>query len=302
MVRNVLGHMVPGQKKDIGEVEEFVIVKTDFLLAVCRGFAGNLPADLRHTFVREVCKWAGESLPDSNNPLNLQLSNGQLVRYEDGIGGTNVTFGAVKRFFVLPPLVQTGCVPQNLDLFKTWPAVQQPIIMSGPMRKESLDQALTLNVTVLHYNARTSSKDVLQKLRQFWSINTGTSGRIYRPNKGRRLIFYMKISILHHPIVPVAIHNGFYDDDLEFQCAMCQASGHPMSEAPVGTTQGGVDRVSRSRCCSASDSFRVFRPPGTKPHAYCVVHGCKPPTFPHFLRREPSSLQLLQRHVAGQVE
>ena len=56
MVRNVLGHMVPGQKKDIGVDEEFVIVKTDFLLAVCRGFAGNLPADLRHNFVREVCK------------------------------------------------------------------------------------------------------------------------------------------------------------------------------------------------------------------------------------------------------
>ena len=60
--------------------------------------------------------------------------------------------------------------------------------------------------------------------------------------------------------------------------------------------------VSRSRCCSASDSFRVFRPPGTQPHAYCVVHGCEPPTFPHFLRREPSSLQLLQRHVAGRLK
>ena len=57
--------------------------------------------------------------------------------------------------------------------------------------------------------------------------------------------------------------------------------------ASVGTTQGGVGRVSRSRCCSFSDSFRVFRPPGTQPHAYCVVHGCEPPSFPHFLRREP---------------
>ena len=63
-----------------------------------------------------------------------------------------------------------------------------------------------------------------------------------------------------------------------------------------------VDRVSRSRCCSASDFFRIFRPPGTQPHAYCIVHGCEPPTYPHFLRREPSSLQLLQRHVAGRLE
>ena len=125
MVQNVLS-TVPGQKKDIGEDEEFVISKTDFLLAVCRGFAGHLPADLRHTFVREVCKWAGESFPDLNNPLNLQLSNGQLVRYEDGIGGTNVTFEAVKRSFVFPPLVHAGCVLQNMDLFKTWLAGNSP--------------------------------------------------------------------------------------------------------------------------------------------------------------------------------
>ena len=55
--------MVPGQKKGIEKDEEFVIAKTDFLLAVCRGFAGNLPADLRHIYVRDVCKKAGESLP-----------------------------------------------------------------------------------------------------------------------------------------------------------------------------------------------------------------------------------------------
>ena len=88
---------------------------------------------------------------------------------------------------------------------------------------------LPLNVTVLHCNARTSSKDVLQKLRQFCSINTGTSGRIYRPKKGRRLIFYMKDINFTSPdkynaseivmfLSQVAIHNGFYDDDLEFQC------------------------------------------------------------------------------------
>ena len=67
---DLLNHRT-GQKKDSGEDEEFVMAKTDFLLAVCRGLAGNLPAGLMHTFVREVCKWAGESLPDSNNPLNL---------------------------------------------------------------------------------------------------------------------------------------------------------------------------------------------------------------------------------------
>ena len=47
---------------------------------------------------------------------------------------------------------------------------------------------LTFNVAVLHCNARTSSKDVLQKLRQFCSITTGTSGRIYRLEEGRTFV------------------------------------------------------------------------------------------------------------------
>ena len=58
MLQNALGHMEPGQKKGIGENENFVVAKTDFILAVCGGFAGNLPADSRHNFVGEVCKWA----------------------------------------------------------------------------------------------------------------------------------------------------------------------------------------------------------------------------------------------------
>ena len=33
----------------------------------------------------------------SNNPLKIQLSDGQLARYDEGIGRTNVTFEAVKR-------------------------------------------------------------------------------------------------------------------------------------------------------------------------------------------------------------
>ena len=86
---------------------------------------------------------------------------------------------------------------------------------------------LTFNVAVLHCNARTSSKDVLQELRQFCSITTGTTGRIYRPEEGRRLVFYMKDINLPSPdkygtseivmfLSQVVMHNGFYDDDLEF--------------------------------------------------------------------------------------
>uniref|UniRef100_A0A7S0ZTA1 Uncharacterized protein n=1 Tax=Noctiluca scintillans TaxID=2966 RepID=A0A7S0ZTA1_NOCSC len=216
MVRNVLGHIVPGQKKDIGKDEEFVIAKTDFLLAVFRGFLDNFPADLMHIFVREVCKWAGESLPDSNNPLNLQLSDAQLVRCEDGIGGAYVTFQAVKQSFVLPPLVQTG-----------------------------------------------------------------TSGRIYRPKEERHLVFYMKDINLPSPdkydtskivmfLSQVVLHTGFYDDGLEFiqlghvQIMSSMAPASTLGHHPLATrlaanlrvcaisypTHGGTDRgvLANGRC------------------------------------------------------
>ena len=131
---------------------------------------------------------------DSNNRLNLQLSDGLLVRYKDGIGGTNVTFEASKRSFGLPPLMQI--VPQNMDLFKTWFAVEQPIIVSDPegcgrnlMIRHSISRLhdeldRTFSVAVLHYNTQKSSKDVLQKLRQFHSITPDESECIYRPEEG----------------------------------------------------------------------------------------------------------------------
>ena len=119
-----------------------------------------------------------------------------------------------------------------MDLFKTWFADEQLIIVSRPgVARHSISGLqyefdLTFNVAVLHCNARTSSKDVLQKLRQFCYITTGTSKRIYRPKEGPRLVFYMKDINLPSPgkydtseivmfLSQVVMHNGFYDDDLE---------------------------------------------------------------------------------------
>eukprot|EP00438_Fugacium_kawagutii_P026834 Skav224731 [mRNA] locus=scaffold699:573890:588190:- [translate_table: standard] len=70
-------------------------------------------------------------------------------------------------------------------------------------------------------------QDVLQKLRQFCSISTGTTGRIYRPREGRRLVLYLKDINLPTPdkydtseiimfLQQAVMHKGFYDDDLEF--------------------------------------------------------------------------------------
>ena len=73
----------------------------------------------------------------------------------------------------------------------------------------------------------TCREDVLQKLRQFCSISTGTTGRIYRPKEGRRLVLYLKDINLPTPdkydsseiimfLQQAVMHKGFYDDDLEF--------------------------------------------------------------------------------------
>ena len=120
-----------GRRRALEKTKSSFIAKTDFLLAVYRGFAGNLPADLRHNFVREVCKWAAKSIPGLTNPLNLQLSDRSSYATKTASEGPMWRFAAVKRSFVLPPLVQANCVLQHMDLFKTWHADQQPIIVSG---------------------------------------------------------------------------------------------------------------------------------------------------------------------------
>ena len=98
---------------------EMSLLEVNSFPSVCSGFVGNLPADLRHTFVREVCKWAGESFSCSNNPLNLQLSDGQLARFDEGIGRTNVTFEAVSDLSFFPFWCRQCCVLQNVDFLKT---------------------------------------------------------------------------------------------------------------------------------------------------------------------------------------
>lgn len=91
---------------------------------------------------------------------------------------------------------------------------------SKRVTRQMLQAVALLSWSILH-------QDVLQKLRQFCSISTGTTGRIYRPREGRRLVLYLKDINLPTPdkydtseiimfLQQAVMHKGFYDDDLEF--------------------------------------------------------------------------------------
>lgn len=235
MVTNVLAHLVPRVDPHTGEPT--IITKQDFILAVCRGLGGNLVDEFGLNLTREVFSWAGEHLPDPNRPLNCYCYEGNLTRYNPS--EEEITFEEVQRAHVLPPLIETPSSLQYMDLFWTWLVEEQPFIVCGPegagknlLIRHAINRLQnqgdgTCSVATLSCNAQTSSKDVLTKLRQFCSVTTGTSGRIFRPREGRRVILYMKDINLPTPdkydtseivmfLQQAIMHNGFYDDDLEF--------------------------------------------------------------------------------------
>jgi dynein heavy chain 2 len=235
MVQNVLGHMRPSG----GDEGPQQVSKAQFLLAVCRGLGGNLSEDDRTELTRFLFKTTNDVLPDPARPLNVQYLDGSLYAYQPSSMGAEVSLDALRNCGSLPPLIPTVSVLMQMDLFRTWLADEQPFIVCGPegcgknllirhaiFRMQS-ELEISCNVAVLHCNAQTSSKDVLQKLRQFCSVTTGTQGRMYRPKEGRRVILYMKDINLPTPdkydtsevimfLQQCVMHNGFYDDDLEF--------------------------------------------------------------------------------------
>lgn len=239
MVKNVLGQTIPKAQSAFDDTQPPTITKQDFILAVCRGLGGNLPEDLRMDLAREIFKWAGEAIPDPTRPFNCQVSDGRFGTYETSSFETDVSFEAVQRSNHLPPLVPTISALQDTDLFRTWLQDEQPIIVCGPegcgkgllinhaLRRMMVESDITCSIATLHCNAQTSSRDVLRKLRQFCSTTTGNSGRVYRPKEGRRLVLYLKNINLPVPdkydtseivmfLQQAIMHNGFYDDDLEF--------------------------------------------------------------------------------------
>jgi dynein heavy chain 2 len=237
LVLNVLRQMVPRADPDSDAPAE--LSKKEFMLAVCRGIGGNLSDESRGELTNEVFQWASEYLPDPSKPLNCCFIGGNFARYEPSSMRSDVSLEAVLRSSVLPPLVPTVTVLRDMDLFRTWLLEEQPFIVSGPegcgknllirhaIRRMQSESDVALTVAVLHCNAQTSSKDVLQKLRQFCSVSTGANGRVYKPKEGRRIVLYMKDINLPTPdkydtsevimfLQQAVQHNGFYDDDLEF--------------------------------------------------------------------------------------
>eukprot|EP00927_Polykrikos_kofoidii_P027109 TRINITY_DN23975_c0_g4_i1.p1 TRINITY_DN23975_c0_g4~~TRINITY_DN23975_c0_g4_i1.p1 ORF type:complete len:2595 (-),score=618.45 TRINITY_DN23975_c0_g4_i1:108-6821(-) len=238
MVMNVLGHMNT-KREAIDDEPPIQFCKADFIIAVCKGLGGNLAEELRMEFYREVFKWANDSLPDPSRPLNCTLSSGSLSRYEPSSVESDITCESVKKSHILPPLVPTHSSLQNMDLFRSWLNDEHPFIVSGPegsgknllirhaINRLQAEMDVSFNVAVINCNAQTSSKDVLQKLKQFCSVSSGTNGRVYKPKEGRRVVLYMKDINLPTPdkydtsevimfLQQCVMHKGFYDDDLEW--------------------------------------------------------------------------------------
>ncbi|CAD7952833.1 unnamed protein product, partial [Amoebophrya sp. A25] len=240
MVRNVLGNLPC--KLDPVRNEFPDITEAQFVMAVCNGFGCNLSHADRCQLVRNVFEWMGMRLPDPSDPLNIAVDPvdcskiGTVTLGEHDSALSSLTYEAVHSATCLVP---TTTVARDIGLFYTWLEDEQPIILQGPegcgknmllraaVKKVAECKQQVLNIAVVHCNGQTSSVHVLQKLRQFCAIVNGVHGKVYRPRSGRRLIVYLKDINLPKPdkydtsqiiafLQQVCMHNGFYDEDLEF--------------------------------------------------------------------------------------
>ncbi|XP_069942834.1 cytoplasmic dynein 2 heavy chain 1 isoform X1 [Cherax quadricarinatus] len=209
-----------------------VTSKAHFSLALVKGLGGNLPANIRSDFAREVFSWVGEHVPDQRKPLNVyyDASRDRLEPYtsdstEDIVVGT----GEV-------PLILTADAKCALDYFMPWLQLEtkQSFILVGP---EGCGKSLLLHhcfsklrstqVTMIHCSAYTAPQHVLQKLSQMCMVISTNTGRVYRPKDCERLIVYLKDLNLPKPdkwgtcqlitfLQQVVTYQGFYDGNLEW--------------------------------------------------------------------------------------
>ncbi|TRY83670.1 hypothetical protein DNTS_027964 [Danionella cerebrum] len=184
-----------------------------FLVALIRGFGGNLTFKSRQEFAKEVLSWAREVPPDPRKPLDTfyDASSGRLRAYElqrgDGISLEDLSDTCSL------PVIHTPDTQRGLDLFSPW-------LSSNHMQPFLL-------VVVVHCSAQTSSRHILQTLAHSCLTISSNSGRVYRPKDSERLLLYLKDINLPKPdkwgtsnliafLQQVMTYQGFYDENLEW--------------------------------------------------------------------------------------
>ncbi|KAB1272093.1 Cytoplasmic dynein 2 heavy chain 1 [Camelus dromedarius] len=207
-----------------------------FIINLIRGLGGNLNLKSRLEFTKEVFKWARESPPDPQKPVDTYYdsSRGRLASYAlkkpENLTADDFCNGQAL------PVIQTPDMQRGLDYFKPWLSsdTKQPFILVGPegcgkgmLLRYAFSQLRSTQIATVHCSAQTTSRHLLQKLSQTCMVISTNTGRVYRPKDCERLVLYLKdinlpkldkwgTSTLVAFLQQVLTYQGFYDENLEW--------------------------------------------------------------------------------------
>lgn len=134
------------------------------------------------------------------------------------------------------PVVYSKALLGNLSILVPWMAQGKSVLLVGPegCGKQVLVEAAVerlrtkekVELCVIHCNAKTTSRDLLFKLRQLCLKGSCATGRILRPKGCQRLVVVLKELNLPQPdkystceltafLTSLFSHKSFYDESLE---------------------------------------------------------------------------------------
>lgn len=203
-----------------------------FAVGTIRGLGSNLHESRRVEFAGSVFRLAGESPPDPSRPLDCAADDatGALGPVEAG----GPALGEDASGEAGASAVPTPSLLRNAAVLRPWFDAADPVVVVGPpgcgksllVARAAAARHGTSLVT-LHCSAQTSPDHVVQKLRQSCGLFSSTSGRVFRPKEGDRLVLFLRGVDLPRPdkwgtcplvafLQQLLAFGGFYDESLEF--------------------------------------------------------------------------------------
>ncbi|KAA0149393.1 hypothetical protein FNF29_05946 [Cafeteria roenbergensis] len=204
-----------------------------FAMGTVRGLGSNVPESKRAEFASAVFRMAGVAPPDPANPLCCQADDdsGLLVPLSSGSIGFGGSGGDVDELDEIVPL---DSMLRNLAVLAPWFQAGDPVVVVGPpgcgkslLVKQATGLSRGAKLVTLHCSAQTSPEHVVQKLKQSCGLFSSTTGRVFRPKEGDRMVLFLRGIDLPKPdkwgtcplvafLQQLLAFGGFYDETLEF--------------------------------------------------------------------------------------